>query len=327
MRKSKEELIQLLQDKEESQRMYAVEDILDSGYKDLSIPLVQRLKVEKSPAVKVSIVSVLQRIDYPLAYPEIFQFFSAVDPYLRNSAVSIFSSYDEDAVAFLSSYLDHSNREVRKLIIDCLAEIAVNRPEIKENVLIIIRACLHDNDINVMITAVEYIGKLEDKDSLDDVLSLWKRKDEPMLRSTILDVILKIANKEIWNEIVSEIFPEDYSLLDPLYIPQFLRILARAGKIVELIKYISKLPDIEYYGEDVINAVDWILKNEEGLDLRDLLSPLILISKNARLKEDLKYLCAKWIIASGDLEAIEYVKEWSKRENDDFKASISQKLE
>ena len=141
--KKKDELILLLNSKEESERLYAVEDILDFGLIELSLELLTRLKVETSPAVKNSIVSVLQKMEHTPAYPVIFKLFPDRDAFMRNSAVSIFSAYGENVVTFLSSYLDHADKEVRKLILDSLVEIASRRSETKNSVLEIFRACLY----------------------------------------------------------------------------------------------------------------------------------------------------------------------------------------
>ena len=96
--KKKDELILLLNSKEESERLYAVEDILDFGLIELSLELLTRLKVETSPAVKNSIVSVLQKMEHTPAYPVIFKLFPDRDAFMRNSAVSIFSAYGENVV-------------------------------------------------------------------------------------------------------------------------------------------------------------------------------------------------------------------------------------
>ena len=82
--KKKDELILLLNSKEESERLYAVEDILDFGLIELSLELLTRLKVETSPAVKNSIVSVLQKMEHTPAYPVIFKLFPDRDAFMRN---------------------------------------------------------------------------------------------------------------------------------------------------------------------------------------------------------------------------------------------------
>jgi HEAT repeat protein len=171
--KTKEELLKSLNDNNESERLYAVEDIMDSNFLDLSIELVKRLQVEKSNLIKNSIISVLQKMENPVIYKDIFELFPMEDPFLRNSAVSIFASYGENSITFLTSYIDHTNKEVRKLVLDSLVEIALKNPSTKNSVLEIMRAHLFDPEINVIITAIEYLGKLEDDNSTQEFIELF----------------------------------------------------------------------------------------------------------------------------------------------------------
>ncbi len=315
MKYTREELIQALNSEDESHRLYAVEDILDSSYIDLALNLVERLKIETSPIVKNSIISVLQKMNCVAAYQKIFDFFSSEDPFLRNSAVTLFSSYGEEGLHFLVSYIDHADKEVRKLILDALVEMAFLSPELKSQVLDVFHASLHDPAINVVITAVEYITKLEEKASLEELIELYKKTNEPMLKVAILDFFLKVGDLQDLELIYELVFEKEG--VDPLYLSQAIKLCGKLGNQEKLLELIHSLEDLSYYSEDILFALD-SLNKRVGLE-KDMFFEIIKkISQQKNLKEDLKFTCVKLLLSFPNRENIEFIEQWSKTESIEF---------
>ncbi len=325
MKKSKEELIKSLNSASESERMYAADDIQDSGYSELSLDVIRRFRTEKSAAVKNAMLSALQKMEYAEAYPEIFACFSEKDPYIRNSAVSIFSSYGNNAVIFLSSYINHSNKEVRKLILDSLVEIAGSHPDTLNTIIIILRSYLHDPEINVVITAVEYLSRLGDTGSAEDIINLYIKNQELMLRSSILDFFLKIGTKEDLEKILTAAFLSDSSKVNSLFLPQIIRLLGKSGRKTEYLNLILGLHDVLNYSDDILISMDW-LSEETDFNTEEALPVLKKISGKAGLKDDMKILCVQLILKSGEAEAVEFVREWSERGTEDFRSFCSDSI-
>ena len=75
---------------------------------------------ETSRLVRELIVEAFKVLEINDLFGEIAKYFESSDAYIRNCAIEIFGSKGEDAVAFLTSIMDHSNKEVRKLVLDCL---------------------------------------------------------------------------------------------------------------------------------------------------------------------------------------------------------------
>ncbi len=326
LKKTNSQLISSLNDLSESERLYTVDDISESSSSELSLGLLQRLKIENSGAVKNSILSALQKTEYPSTYREIFNLFPNKDAYLRNSAVSIFGSYGEGAVTFLSSYIDHSNKEVRKLIIDSLVEIATNRHNTLISVLEILRACLYDPDINVVITTVEYLGILGDINSLDNISELYKRNEEPMLRFTILEVILKIGQKKDFEKVLPDLFLNDFSPRDSLEVSPILKLLAQSGRKEDFLTMVKDLHDISFYSEDILVSIDWLVKNENFKTI-DVLDILIDILQEEKLKEDLRFICVQLLLASGEERALDAIRNSGSKGNDEFSNFCKESVE
>ncbi|RLF48686.1 MAG: hypothetical protein DRN19_06285 [Thermoplasmata archaeon] len=71
-----------------------------------------------------------------------------------------------------------------------------------------IRASLYDSSKNVQITAAEYLGKLKDKESLQELIELFKKDSEPMLRVSILHALREIKEGFKIKDIIKMVLPE-----------------------------------------------------------------------------------------------------------------------
>ena len=235
---------------DESERIYAVYDMADAKEPDSAFRLARHLLVENSQAVREAIVSSLTNSDCSMAHDILFGMFLLPDAYLRNAAVTIFGSKSEDAVSYLSAKLDHADKEVRKLILDAMVEIG------SPDSVSAIRASLHDDSQNVKITAVEYLGRLGDKGSVDDIMELYGRDEEPMLRVAIMETLLLMEDGRTIKRIVRQHLSEGAGGdTADLYLPQLLRMTARAGDIEDLEAIIHSIEDLKAYMGDVINAL------------------------------------------------------------------------
>ena len=190
------------QARDEGERLYAVEDIAEGGMPESVPSLAVALKAETSQVVRDALLFALKRLDCSNAYPLIFDLFRSEDAYLRNAAVSIFGAGGDDAVAYLTSRLDEADREVRKLILDALMETGL------PDAVFAIRAELHDAAPNVRITAVEYLGRLQDAESVEEMLALFRTDPEPMLRASIMEALSSIGNVSAIKEAISFLMPE-----------------------------------------------------------------------------------------------------------------------
>jgi HEAT repeat protein len=247
-----ENLIKALSSSNEADRIYAAQDIGETGDSDLAQPLLEQLPGESSQAVRDAIVFALKNLPCSGVYEGLFKLFRSADPYLRNAAIDIFGSEGNRAVSFLASHRGHQDGEVRKLILDAL--FATTAPD----AMTPIRLCLKDPSVNVRITAVEYLGRMEDRESLDQMLTLLREEDEPMLKIAILETIYQIAarQRDIADALEALIPDKNYADMDLLYFPQAIRLAVKTGDpraVADLIEAISK-PDV--YAEDIVHALE-----------------------------------------------------------------------
>ena len=201
-------------------RLYAVEDIISLNKSELVPSLLEHLAQEEDRMVRELIVEGLKVLDISGHYEHIAGFFESSDAFLRNCTIEIFGSEGEDAVAFLTSVMDHENKEVRKLVLDSL--VATN----SKYSIPALKAALKDPAPNVKITAIEYLGQLEDKDSLGEVLELLKNTDEPMLRISCIETLIVLGTEDTVDEVIDALGGEN---MDSFFKPTVFRLIAEHG--------------------------------------------------------------------------------------------------
>ena len=251
---SVEELRKKLNHSDEAERIYTVHDIMDNNITELLPDLVKKLVTEESIAVKNAIVEALKNMDISSIYEILFELFSSPDAYLRNAAVEIFasSSDKEGVVAFLASKLDHANKEVRKLILDSLVEIGT------PSAVMAIRASLYDSSKNVQITAAEYLGKLKDKESLQELIELFKKDSEPMLRVSILHALREIKEGFKIKDIIKMVLPEKKVIEENIiFLPELMKLVADLGEKEDII-YLLEI--IKYDSAYAYDLIDFLIK-------------------------------------------------------------------
>lgn len=289
-----EHLLQALNSPEEEKRLYAVQDLMEYD-RDIAKPLLERLTVETSQLVRDAIVFTLKKINIQDSFFRIFNLFLHSDAYLRNAAVDIFGAQKEEAIAYLTSQLDHSDREVRKLILDAL--YIIGSPE----AVMAIRAGLYDPAVNVRITAVGYLGQLADRESTAEMISLLAREKEPMLKAAILESLPVMADENDIQSALAIIIPGgDISCLDPVFLPQVIRMTGRTGDLKFLCRVLENVEDIGTYGDDILQAIGRIKSRIPDLfHHQQILEKIYRIIEEPAVAERVRYSAIELLLSNG----------------------------
>lgn len=257
--------------------------MVDAGLPDAALHLATRLAMEESQLVRDTIVFSLKSMPRAEIFQRLFDLFRSPDAYLRNAAVSILGMDGEEAIAFLTAHLDDADREVRKLILDALSQIG------NEDAVLAIRACLHDRAPNVQITAVEYLGRLEDRASIPEMLALFEQESEPMLRTTILESLCLMGDGDSIANILSVLTTQNNSF-DAFYLPQVLALVAKAGALEELYRVIDSVQDTSSYADDIMRAISQSRRRfKDHSDSSRVLAKVLAIAKDREVREDVRY--------------------------------------
>ncbi len=279
---------------EESDRLYAIQDImaLEDGAKTYATSLVEYLAKENSQAVRESIVYALKMIPCDHILTTIFELFQSSDAYLRNAAVTLFGTQQIQGVAFLTSQLDHADREVRKLVLDALFQIG------SQEAVLAIRAGLKDPAINVRITAVEYLGQLGDSDSIPDVLEMLAQETEPMLITSALETVLQMGDDATIHQTIQLLNKnDDIVKVHPVFLPELIKLIARSGTLERLIEIIDFVNDRTTYAKDMVMAIQVAQKRfEDIIETPDIAHGLIRMVKTKTGSDTVRYAAAELLL-------------------------------
>jgi hypothetical protein len=298
---------------DEGERLYAVEDLAEGGVPE-SVPyLAVSLKSEDSQVVRDALLFALKRVDCSNAYPLIFDLFRSEDAYLRNAAVSIFGAGGDDAVAYLASRLDEADREVRKLVLDALMETGLPDAHLA------IRAGLHDTAPNVRITAVEYLGRLQDAGSVGEMLTLFRTDPEPMLGFSIIEALSSIGDISAIKAAICILIPEgSVNDLNMIYLPQLMKLVGMAGNEEDVVRVLGSAPDVEVYAEDIINMLASAKRRLGGVNPgREVQDALHKIGVAPSLRDDLQYGALALLAHSGTAHARKTIEETMNKADDE----------
>ncbi|MBF0378867.1 MAG: HEAT repeat domain-containing protein [Desulfamplus sp.] len=335
-------LTKALNSPEESERLYAIQDIIalkDSHNKTdvyahadaYAETLVRHLESDTSQAVRNSIVYALKLMPCTKALSLLFELFQNPDAYLRNAAVTIFGTKGVDGVAFLTSQLDHADREVRKLVIDSLFQIGSKEDEFQagaKEAILAIRAGLNDPSINVRITAVEYLGQLNDTQSVEDILGMLKSENDPMLITAALETILQIGDETNIQDTIKFLSnsasepdrinsgssanetgsvsnrmnrPVDILKVHPVFLPEFIQLIAKCGSVDNLIGIIEFLHSKTTYTKDIVAAVEKIKNRYNSIVFEPKINDFLVNTiKNKDIDENSRYAASELLLAEDE---------------------------
>jgi HEAT repeat protein len=211
---------------DEAERTYAAEDI---GYLNSAagVPaLFGRLGKEPSRAVREAIFQALTRIDADAAIEACVQLLDSDDPQIRNQAVDVLRHKGAQSIPFLKTIMYNGDKDIRKLVLDVLSEVHAGGSEA------IYETALADQDQNVVITAVENLGKMRATAFKTRIEHLLEGDCHPMLVGACLETLVSIGDESSLGAIRRR-FPNLAAVPDVFLVP-CLKAIGALGTATEL---------------------------------------------------------------------------------------------
>lgn len=231
---SLKEYIEQLDCAGESERAYAAEDIGHLNASDGVPPLLERLGKEPSRAVRDAIFQALTRIDADAAIQGSLGLLESDDPQIRNQAVDVLRHKGEAAVPLLKTVMQAGDKDLRKLVLDVLSGVHTAGADT------IYEAALSDEDSNVVITAVENLGRMRAEAYRGRIEDLLRAGSHPMLAGACLEALVSIGHESSLAAIRGR-FPELATLPD-YFLASCLKAIAALGSAREFAEVASLLP-------------------------------------------------------------------------------------
>jgi len=228
-----EDVVRRLGCAEESERICAAQDL---GYLNVAdgVPyLLRRLPGERSDAVRGAIFHALTRMNNEAAAEGAIALLNSDDPFIRNHAVEVLRHKGGQALPFLKHVARAADRDARKFVQDVLSPV---RPPGAEEIH---AAALYDDDLNVVITAVENAGRIHAVELRPRIEVLLGRNSHPMLTAACVEALVEIGCEESFMAI-SRQFPK-LAVLPDYYLRPCLKAAAAWGTPVQFNEVASLL--------------------------------------------------------------------------------------
>jgi hypothetical protein len=206
---------------DEAERIYAAEDLGYLNVPDSVPPLLEHLGKESSRAVRDAIFQALTRIDADAAIEGSIGLLESDDPQIRNQAVEVLRSKGAASIPFLNTLMRDGDKDLRKLVVDVLSGVQVSGAEA------IYEAALSDQDPNVIITAVENLGRTRATPFRSRIEDLLLAASHPMLVGACLEALGGIGDERSLGTLRRR-FPELATLPD-FFLPSCLKAIGALG--------------------------------------------------------------------------------------------------
>ena len=218
---SLEAYLHILDSCPETERIYAAEDIGYLNDAEAVPALLARLPKEASRAVRDAMFQALYRIGADAAMEGCVQLLGSEDAQIRSQAVNVLRHKGLASIPFLTSAMRREDKDVRKLVLDVLSSFAAECAEA------IYEMALSDPDANVVITAVENLGRMQCRTFKGRIESLLVSANHPMLAAACLESLAGIGDGSSFAAIRGR-FPDLAALSDFFLVP-CLRAVAALG--------------------------------------------------------------------------------------------------
>jgi len=103
-------------------------------------------------------------------YEIILKLLQSQNAYLRNKAITFLQEYGENAKQFIQKLLNNSDRDIRIFAVNILGDV-----KYEDSRDMLIELIKDEDDINVLMTSVDYIGEIG---KIEDIELLEKLKDK-----------------------------------------------------------------------------------------------------------------------------------------------------
>jgi HEAT repeat protein len=271
-----EQLIYDLHNGDEKTRAFTAEDICYDEVPGGVELLVNRLMVEDSRFVLEVIVNCLKGIKSSDVVKKAIPLLASDSAVIRNASIEILAAQGELATEYIRGLLSDPDKDIRKFALDILFQLK------GLDIADLIAEALDDSDINNVITAVEYLGHMEDTRHTHRINELFTRTDNILLRCTCLEALAFIGDDESLRYI-NKMYPryENISFLEQY---SFLKFVARKGTDIHLPLVISLMKEKgQVMHKEIINAIEGILLRNS----REILPLELLEALSAYVRTDI----------------------------------------
>lgn len=219
------ELIAGLSQELASERRLAAQEIGETGDPAAAAVLLIQLNNEKTRAVKEAILRGLAKIWSASPGAPMIALLRDADPFVRAEAAEMLQRRAGGAIEGLAAMMQDQDKDLRKFSLDIIGQSSAGL----DNAILVqaLNQALKDQDLNVVISAIENIGLSRRTVFRQAVLELVLGDAHPMTVCACLETLAIIGDRQTLDQVRVK-FPQA-DMVPGIYLHSFLKLLGETG--------------------------------------------------------------------------------------------------
>jgi len=172
---------------DDTQKDYIIDEIVKfHGGSEFLIDQIHHNELHKNVATKIaSVISAMEPDEAPIE--EIMDLLKLNDAYLRNLGISILRNFGGSIKYYIVKFLIGDDRDLRIFAINVLGDV-----DFAESRDMLVELLESEEDVNVAMTAVDYMGEIGEVEDIKLLESLKKRFDGEVYVEFAVDGAIKM---------------------------------------------------------------------------------------------------------------------------------------
>ena len=303
-------LIKVISNGNHEEKVKALDKLKESENYEVICDLIDILENTKDRALKERILIVLNYLVPKSEFKCVEKMFRSPDPFVRNGVVEIIKRSDIPLINFLKDLAEDDDRDVRKFVIDALSQ------EKNNDTLGILRKRLSDEDINIVYTAIEYLGNFKDEKSVDCIENILMSTDNTMVICSSFEALSKIGVSKK-KDVILDRFKTDPN---PMIIFSILKYLSSFGTKddFDYLEYVLENHGLTYLKE-LVDCIEGIIINNNLESIPESLKLKLELTTEQSENPVNKYEIMKLLARTTKSNSLEIARNMLKDSNDMIK--------
>ena len=160
------------------ERLKALEYIIDHKEIYYTLDMLNKLfpqnNIEDHVFIDTAFISFKEKPKRKEDFDKMFEMLKSDNAYLRNAVINFLQDYGEEAKDFIKELMEDEDKDIRIFAINILGDV-----KYEDSIDMLRHFIVKEQDINALMTAVDYLGEIGDESDIPLLEAIKKEKNDP----------------------------------------------------------------------------------------------------------------------------------------------------
>ncbi len=160
------------------ERLKALEYIIDHKEIYYTLDMLSKLfpqnNIEDHVFIDAAFISFKEKPKRKEDFDKMFEMLKSDNAYLRNAVIKFLQDYGEEAKDFIKELMEDEDKDIRIFAINILGDV-----KYEDSIDMLRHFIVKEQDINALMTAVDYLGEIGDESDIPLLEAIKKEKNDP----------------------------------------------------------------------------------------------------------------------------------------------------